>query len=463
MAKKKARAIVPTSQKVTSRKHARRLTTSYHDITHRLASSVSDAERERCRSELEEMGGVKAYQQASALNTALNSTSRWVARELRGGSPTKGAPLPRVLEVGAINTQLLDSPGLRVRAIDLHALEPRIEQVDFFALPHGGELDVSTGVAVAYDAVVCSMVLNCVPGERRRFEMLVRLRAQLKSGGRAFVTVPRSCLDHSFTLSEASFRDALAAVGLPHTEAASTPDSAKIAFFDCVAGLPDAKAARRFQRARHEARAESRAAQRGAAKAARGVPRAKSAGAAFDVDVGGYLGFGVRVERSYVLPASRTSREQTLCQTEFLQQVETDGIGATAAAAEVGPVHDMAAACTLIDTPEIAGTSAWLDAFEAEASCHDDARLDYAAWRWYGGKVWHGPDDPRETPGWIFCGDSRGAPLGSAQERSGWQWGARGWAQAEPLAPAASAASPSDRAPSPIRKPTKKKKRRTEG
>lgn len=460
-------AIVPPPAKVTSRKHARRLTSSYHEITHRLASAASDAERAACRSELDAMGGVTAYQQASALNTALNSTSRWVARELRGGPPVAGAAHPRVLEIGAINTQLLDAPGLRVRAIDLHALEPRIEQCDFFSLAHGGELDASTGATVAYDAVVCSMVLNCVPGERRRFEMLLGIRAQLRAGGRAFITVPRSCLDHSFTLSEASFCDALAAVGLPRVPAppaadaakkSGAPDSTKIAFFDCVAGLPNADAARRFQRARHEARAKSRAVQHDAAGARSGRPhKGKSAGAAFDVDVGGYLGFGVRVERSYDPPAGRASKEQALCRDEFLRQVGSGALSGAASAAELAegagaevarrsaraaaaPAAREAAASAEAEVEASAGdASAWHAAIDAESSRHDVARLDYAAWRWYGGREWGGAEEARARAEWIFGGDSA-APPGSAQERSGWQWSAGGWTQAAPWAAAPAAA-----------------------
>ena len=161
------------------------------------------------------MGGAEAYQRASALNTALNPTSKWVKRAL---AARKLGHTPRVLEIGAINTQLLETKELLVRAIDLHSSEPRIEQLDFFAILDGGDTrdykpDPSGAVNSAprpklYDAVVCSMVLNCVPDGRRRFEMLVGIRSQLKAGGFAFVTLPRSCVDHSFTMNEGSFADA---------------------------------------------------------------------------------------------------------------------------------------------------------------------------------------------------------------------------------------------------------------
>ena len=100
-----------------------------------------------------EIGGVMAYQQASALNTALNKTSAWVVQVLRQRKLLKRDARLRVLEVGAINTQLLDEPELATRAIDLHAINSRIEQCDFFSLPYGGELDAATGTTIPYDAV----------------------------------------------------------------------------------------------------------------------------------------------------------------------------------------------------------------------------------------------------------------------------------------------------------------------
>ena len=51
-------AIVPLPARVTSRRHARKLTSQYHAITHRLAAAASDDERAACRADLEKMGGV---------------------------------------------------------------------------------------------------------------------------------------------------------------------------------------------------------------------------------------------------------------------------------------------------------------------------------------------------------------------------------------------------------------------
>ena len=158
--------------------------------------------------------GTAAQQDASALNTSLHSTSRWVLRRLRARGLVPSSPGAPVLEIGAINTQLLLTPDLRVRAIDLHSSHPSIERSDFFSLPHGGPADVATGTCTPYEVVVCSMVLNCVPDPSRRFEMLVGLRAQLRAGGLAFITLPRSCLAHSWTLDRGGFCECLRSAGL---------------------------------------------------------------------------------------------------------------------------------------------------------------------------------------------------------------------------------------------------------
>ena len=494
--------IVPLPKRVTSRKHARRITTAYHAITEQIHNTAADAvEQGRLQQELAELGGVQAYQQASALNTALHSTSRWVVSSLRAcGTLTagRGAPRPRVLEVGAINTQLLDCKGLQVRAIDLHSSEPRIEQCDFLSMLHGGELDSTSGVTVSYDAVVCSMVLNCVPDPRRRFDMLVGMRSQLRLGGRCFITVPRTCLSHSFTIDEELFRACLIAVGLPPVgdgptargvagveAAASTVKETggkdaggKLAWFECVAALPDVQAAQRFQRGRHERRR---------ALSSRGAARRKSRGAGFDVDLGGYLGFGERVPRSYE-ENSASRREQAAATTQFLRQCAAEDMeAATAVASATANGAAVAAALgrqqrgSLLtlqqlavlqragggevpalpeeddghrgtretsaaesnaksaakrvaksdDHSEVVGsletTSEW-QLIAAAAARVPPEQLDFGGWRWY---------DPSAASGagpqdWTFVPSSAEPPAGSSYDTSGWGWTEDGWKWRQP-------------------------------
>ncbi len=136
-----------------------------------------------------------------------------------------------------MNTQLLSVPWLAVRAIDLRSTHPRIEQLDFFNLPAAGE----------YAAVVCAMVLNCVPTAAARGAMLRGLRAHLRDGGVAFIMLPLRCLNRSPFTTHAVFSDALAAVGL---ELLETKESPKVVFLCARAvALPD-KRARRAAEAR---------------------------------------------------------------------------------------------------------------------------------------------------------------------------------------------------------------------
>lgn len=75
-----------------------------------------------------------------------------------------------------------------------------------------------------------------MPDARRRFDMLVCMRGQLRVGGLCFVVLPGSCLSHSHTLTHDSFADCLRGVGLAPDLAAETPASAKLAYFECAAG-----------------------------------------------------------------------------------------------------------------------------------------------------------------------------------------------------------------------------------
>lgn len=272
--KKKCRLRAPlpiAKAKVRSQKHGRVVTSQYHKLTARRDAARSEgrtedaeaAEAVTCpqnglqsfvsccppaltevarlfQAKLAEMGGVDAYQEASAVSTALHSTSKWVVKTMRARGltkpPSSNQPKPRVLEVGAINTQLLDCRSLEVRALDLNSRCPRIEQTDF--------LDCQCTAAEQYDAVVCSMVLNCVPDAPKRGRMLQNIRAHLKVGGLAFIVLPRTCLEHSFHIDRDFWLAALAAVGLTLDHSHNTN---KLCFFICIAGADDRDALERFR------------------------------------------------------------------------------------------------------------------------------------------------------------------------------------------------------------------------
>ena len=256
-----------------SRKRARQVTTQFHKLTHERERALQEGNQDRVQQidqELQAMGGRSEYQRASQLSTCFHSTSKWVigylARQgwLYGiittddssqdnstiikGVATKRTSPPRrrtrVLEVGAINTELLDvaaetvtsgstSSGatkyrLDVRSIDLHSMEARIEEADFLTLPFCSE-----DVTGRYDVIVCSMVINCVPTPADRGKMLARLFHHLRPGGFLFLTLPKSCLTRSAFMTMAVFQDMLGRSGGVGFDIVETKQSPKVSFFIC--------------------------------------------------------------------------------------------------------------------------------------------------------------------------------------------------------------------------------------
>jgi 25S rRNA (adenine2142-N1)-methyltransferase len=274
-----------------SRKRARKVTTLFHRYTQLKEAASTPDEQHRLQELIEEIGGQPAYQKASQVSTSYHSTSKWVLGCLAqngwlyGISDEKGhhpdtdtmdetnqvmgsnaSPVgydslrhrreTRLLEIGAINTELLDAAAaidrsqeyknsettneqqrqqsivqkkyrLCVRAIDLHAMHDGIEEVDFLSLPLlNGEYDLQH-----YDVVVCSMVLNCVPTAEKRGAMLLRIVNYLRDGGLAFITVPKTCLNLSPYIDEQRFAQMLRDIGFDIIE--HTKDTPKIAFFIC--------------------------------------------------------------------------------------------------------------------------------------------------------------------------------------------------------------------------------------
>jgi len=246
-----------------SRKRARQVTTQFHTLTHQRAQAVLQKDSlkiQQIDQELHAMGGRNEYQRASQLSTSFHSTSKWVLGHLArlgwlhgiksqtqqeenstDSSPqsTRRRRRTRILEVGAINTELLDAAAettptgeakhcIDVRAIDLHSMEERIEEADFLSLPF-----TSTSVSERYDAIVCSMVINCVPTPTDRGKMIVKLFQHLRPGGLLFLTLPKYCLTKSAFVTMEVFEQMLGRRGGIGFDIHETKQSPKVAFFVC--------------------------------------------------------------------------------------------------------------------------------------------------------------------------------------------------------------------------------------
>ena len=327
-------ATPPQSSALRSRKRARQVTTLFHKYTQERDAVVAKAKAAGCSNciddddtikdsshkgdsstlsphqiqllaeikkwddKLSEIGGREEYQRASQMNTSIFSTSKWVLGILGRIGWLDGLPLSsgtdnttrskskkkekiqrrniRLLEVGAINTQLLDASErtrirtnqstksdtrqqdgnnkmkkegedstyqtervyhLDVKAIDIRSTHPRIQQLDFFDLPLPNcNFDTATSSTTnnqqqqAYDVIVNSMVINCVTTPAQRGRMLCLCYKQLLPGGLCFLTLPRLCLIQSKFMTKSYFEEILKAVGFEIMEDMGR-ESPKISFF----------------------------------------------------------------------------------------------------------------------------------------------------------------------------------------------------------------------------------------
>jgi 25S rRNA (adenine2142-N1)-methyltransferase len=306
----------PQAQALRSRKRARQVTTLFHKYTQERDAAVARARAVGCREEdydgdgaddtnssqpttplqrkllddvkkiddkIEEIGGREEYQRASQMNTSMFSTSKWVLGILGRWGWLDGVPVSkranstipsgrktdkkvkpqrrdvRLLEVGAINTQLIDaatriktrtnhheinntqtveSDGyntqqytiervyrLDVKAIDIRSTDPRIQQMDFF------DLHRHHNPTTFYDVIVNSMVINCVTTPSERGKMLHLCYKYLRPGGVCFLTLPKLCLAQSKFMSRSYFEEILTrGIGFDILHEVGR-ESPKIAFF----------------------------------------------------------------------------------------------------------------------------------------------------------------------------------------------------------------------------------------
>ena len=227
--KKKSGNVPIAAPKMKSRRKARQITSAFHTLTHALTALQSDVDLslddkvekiEKMQGQITAMGGREAYQDASILSTELHKTSKYVFQLLTKYDlrPRRGQVPLEVLEVGAINAQLLQCSWLKVMAIDLMARHENIVQMDFFTLTPTQH----------YNVVVSSMVLNCVPEPTERGRMLKMYRSHLQKEGLLFLMLPLLCLNNSNHISYDSFLHLLVAVGFTIRDCKT---SAKVAFF----------------------------------------------------------------------------------------------------------------------------------------------------------------------------------------------------------------------------------------
>lgn len=189
-------------------KATRTIIRTHHTLQkqHTQAIKVGDATKAKeLERQIEEQGGLKAYQQASLTGQSKirgGDSSTILMTWLKEENIMKGTDEKlKLLEVGALSTTNACSKSdlFEVTRIDLNSQDPQIEQQDFMERP------LPTSDAERFDIISLSLVLNYVPDAVGRGDMLRRTCQFLKSSSDTddkivpalFFVLPTPCITNA--------------------------------------------------------------------------------------------------------------------------------------------------------------------------------------------------------------------------------------------------------------------------
>lgn len=206
----------------------------YHQLQKAKVQAIQNGnEREaaKLQSKIDSHGGLAVYQIASLTgqsNVRGGDTSKvlveWVREVLpQHGAGTIGSPKPagkslRMLEIGALSPDnaCAQSKLFEMTRIDLRSMHSSIQQQDFMERPLPAATSDNGNGSEKYDIISLSLVLNCVPDQHHRGEMLRRTTMFLRERPLAtddseeasslfpslFLVLPAPCVINSRYLNE---------------------------------------------------------------------------------------------------------------------------------------------------------------------------------------------------------------------------------------------------------------------
>ncbi|WVR09176.1 hypothetical protein IAU60_006238 [Kwoniella sp. DSM 27419] len=172
----------------------------------------------RIEKEMEELGGLEAYQEASKLGQSRERGGdsskvlvQWLVEMGMKTSTIKGKGKLRMLEIGALtpDNYAACSSWIQNHPIDLNSQHPSIKQQDFFERP------LPTSEEERFDLISCSLVLNFVnsPAERGRMLSLIHSQLRPSTSSLLYLVLPLPCLTNSRYLSVKSFAELMTTIG----------------------------------------------------------------------------------------------------------------------------------------------------------------------------------------------------------------------------------------------------------
>ncbi|WVF65698.1 hypothetical protein IAT40_000429 [Kwoniella sp. CBS 6097] len=173
---------------------------------------------EAVESEMQELGGLHAYQLASKLGQSRErggDSSKVLIGWLNGmrmkPSAVEDKHKLRMLEIGALTPRNYASCSTWINnhPIDLNSQHPDIVQQDFFERP------LPSDPTEAFDIVSCSLVLNFVSSPTERGNMLRLIHKQLEPSQNSllFLVLPLPCVANSRYLSTESLVELMQLIG----------------------------------------------------------------------------------------------------------------------------------------------------------------------------------------------------------------------------------------------------------
>jgi 25S rRNA (adenine2142-N1)-methyltransferase len=208
----------------------RTLIRSHHQLNKKLEVAKSkgkDDEVEELQKQIEELGGLKSYQQASIQGQSNDRGGdssvvlmKWL--EPTADALSKAEPKLKLLEVGALSTSNACSKSghFDVQRIDLNSQGDGILQQDFMERP------LPKSAAEQFDIISLSLVLNYVPDAPGRGEMLKRTCQFLDTRHRIdrdaavqavfpalFLVLPASCITNSRYMDEGRLGEIMGSLG----------------------------------------------------------------------------------------------------------------------------------------------------------------------------------------------------------------------------------------------------------
>jgi len=203
----------------------------YHTMNKRISQITHDKSLEESdrmqrlnalKQQIEQRGGIQKYQEASIFgansmtSNAFNSAHyvlTYLKKHKHFVNPSK--PI-KLLDVGAIDNQYIDSPHyssstLDLTLIDINPQHPDVQRIDFFDYSHQHILKNSH----KHDVIVLSLVINYIGSAKERGHMLSYCiqDEMLTEHGLVFIILPNACIQNARYMKYSRMKSLIESIG----------------------------------------------------------------------------------------------------------------------------------------------------------------------------------------------------------------------------------------------------------